>query len=30
MSMGSMVLMPWPHSGFLAVMVTRPSGAIFT
>ena len=27
-SMGSMVLMPWPISGFLAMMVTTPSGAI--
>src|SRR5260370_33977813 len=28
MSIGSIVLMPWPISGFLAVMVTIPSGAM--
>ena len=29
-SIGSMVLTPWPTSGFLAMMVTVPSAAIFT
>ena len=28
MSMGSMVLIPWPISGFLAVMVTRLSAVM--
>jgi hypothetical protein len=29
-SMGSIVFTPWPISGFFAVMVTMPSGAIRT
>ena len=29
-SIGSIVLMPWPISGFLETIVTRPSGAIET
>ena len=28
MIMGSVVLMPWPISGFLAMIVTMPSGAM--
>ena len=28
MSIGSIVLMPWPTSGFLAVIVTTPSGVM--
>ena len=30
MSIGSIVLMPWPHSGFFAVMVTMPSAVMRT
>ena len=29
-SMGIMVFTPWPTSGFLLVIVTRPSGAMRT
>ena len=28
MSIGSIVLMPWPISGFLAMIVTTPSGVM--